>query len=183
MKAKHDIINKIIKDNNYENYLEIGFGAGHNFNKIECLKKDAVDPNSDKCVKLTSDEFFAQNEKMYSVIFIDGDHTKEQARKDIINAMKCLREDGCIILHDVLPKNEAMQEVPRKQKEWCGTVWRSAVGFHASYPDVRFETYRSDYGLTVIYPQGKKVRKHFENMEITYEDFKANEVELLNIID
>lgn len=185
MKAKHEIINKIIKDNNYENYLEIGFGTGHNFNKIDCLKKDAVDPNttSKQAIKMTSDELFAQNEKLYSCVFVDGLHHADQVRKDIINAMKCLRENGCIILHDTIPHTEAMQEVPRKQTQWTGDCWRAAVGFIQSYPDVKVETYRSDYGLTVIYPEGKKVRKHFENMEMTYKDFKDNEVDLLKIID
>jgi len=84
----------------------------------------------------------------------------------------------------VLPPNtEAHQIVPRKQLSWTGDVWRSVVGFKQSYPDVKLETYRSDYGLSVIYPEGKKVKKHFENKEMTYDEFKANEVDLLNIID
>lgn len=184
MKNKHEIINKVIADTNSESYLEIGYGEGNNFKEIECKIKSSCDPESKsgEPLKMTSDEFFeAHKEKVFEVIFIDGDHTAEQVRKDITNALKC--NPKAIILHDTIPHSKQMQEVPRKQKEWTGDVWRSVVGFIENYPDVKVETYRSDYGLTVIYPEGKKVRKHFENMEMSYEEFKEKEVELLNVID
>lgn len=181
---KSVIINRIIKDNKCESYLEIGYGNGHNFNQIKCKIKTSCDPDSKsgEPLKMTSDKFFeAHKGKVYELVFIDGLHHADQVRKDIINAMKC--NPIAIILHDTIPHSKDMQEVPRNTKQWTGDVWRSAVGFKQSYPDVRFETYRSDYGLTVIYPEGKKSRKHFENREMTYEEFKVNEVELLNIID
>lgn len=183
MKDKSQIINEVIQEVEATSYLEIGYGAGHNFKKIECKDKVAVDPNvEDKLVlKLTSNDFFDKTEVNYDVVFIDGLHHAEQVRKDIINAIKCKAK--AIILHDTLPHNKEMQEVPRKQRVWTGNVWRAAVGFIKSYPDVFTVTYRSDYGLTVIYPEGKKTRKHFEDMDMTYEEFKENEVELLNIID
>lgn len=185
MKDKSQIINDVIQEVEATSYLEIGYGAGHNFKKIECKDKVSVDPNvQDKLVlRLTSNDFFDKTEVNYDVVFIDGLHHAEQVRKDIINAIKCKAK--AIILHDTLPHNKAMQEVPRKQRVWTGNVWRAAVGYAQSYLKVRVETYRSDYGLTVIYPDadGKVPRKHFENMDMTYEEFKANEVELLNIID
>src|SRR5690606_20367446 len=133
--------------------------------------------------EIDSDTFFKGTDSnlSFDVVFVDGLHHAEQVRQDIINALKCNAK--AIILHDTIPPTQAHQIVPRKQTSWTGDVWRAAVGFKQSYPDVRLETYRSDYGLTVIYPEGKKVRKHFENMEITYDEFNENKVELLNIID
>lgn len=183
MKPKHEILNEIIEKNGYKSYLEIGYGNGDNFKQIKCENKTSVDVKGKATFKGTSDEFFKQNEDKFGLIFIDGLHEAEQVRKDIINAMRFLEEDGVIILHDVLPKNKQMQKVPREQKEWCGDCWRAAVGFHKEYPDVPFETLKADYGLTFIYPQGKKYRKHFEDMEITYGEFDKNKKELLNIID
>src|SRR5581483_4327771 len=40
-----DIINHLIKQNNYKSYLEIGYYKGWSFDRIECGQKIAVDPN------------------------------------------------------------------------------------------------------------------------------------------
>ena len=183
MKPKHEILNEIIEKNGYESYLEIGYGSGYNFERIKCENKTSIDPENKKATfKGSSDDFFKQNEEKYDLILIDGDHTAEQVRKDIINSMRFLTDNGVIVLHDTIPHNKAMQEVPRKQKEWTGDVWRAAIGFHKEYPDIEFETLKSDYGLTFIYPQGKKIRKHFEDKETTFAEFDKNKNELLNII-
>lgn len=184
---KSNKINELIKVNRFSTYLEIGIGIGHNFTRIECDAKHGVctknSSNLDDVVKMTSDEFFNNGVSSYDCVFIDGLHTAEQCRKDIVNALKCLTKDGCIIIHDSIPSNELMQRVPRESKQWTGDVWRSVVGFIKAYPEIKVETFRSDWGLTCIYPQGKKVRKKFEDLETTFEDFKANEVELLKIVD
>lgn len=190
---KSVIINRIIKEVGATSYLEIGYGNGHNFNKIECEKKSSCDPESVemdvkdsegkliKTFKPNSDEYFEIVKDSFDVVFIDGLHHADQVRKDITNALKCNAK--AIILHDVLPKSKAMQEVPRNTKEWTGDVFKSVVGFRQSFPEIRLETYRSDYGISVIYPNGFKTRKHFEKIDISYEDFKKDEVSLLNIID
>lgn len=180
---KHEIINKVIKEVEAVTYLEIGIGDKSNFNKIECENKLGVDPNvaGENIVSENSDAFFDKNDADFCVVFIDGNHESGQVRKDIINALKCNAK--AIVIHDVIPHSKAMQEVPRIQKEWTGDVWRAVVGFIEKHPDVKVETYRADYGLTVIYPDGIKTRKYFENLKMTYEEFKDNEVELLNIVD
>lgn len=194
MKNKHEIINKIIADTEAKSFLELGYGSGHNFNKIKCDVKVGVDPslNVDKgaagllvegsfIVKKSSDDFFEDNDDDFDVIFIDGLHHCDQVRKDISNALKC--SPKAVILHDTIPHSKEMQEVPRNTKQWTGDCWRAAVGFIESYPDVRVETYRSDFGVSVFYPEGKKTRKYFEDTEMSYEYFKKNAVELLRIID
>lgn len=40
-----DIINHLIKQNNYKSYLEIGYYKGWSFDRVECEVKAAVDPN------------------------------------------------------------------------------------------------------------------------------------------
>jgi len=185
MKNKAEIINKIIQEVGAISYLEIGYGNGANFNLIKCENKLSCDPEvkskDPRVLKESSDDFFEHNNIELEVVFIDGLHHADQARKDISNALKCNAK--AIILHDTIPHDKEMQEVPRHRKVWTGDCWRAVVGFIQSYPDVNVVTYRADFGLTVIYPEGKKTRKYFENLEMTYEEFKANEVELLNIID
>ena len=64
MTYRYDIINKIISDNNFKNYLEIGVCDPEEcFNRVYCENKDSVDPGvefSKNPVKYphTSDEFF-----------------------------------------------------------------------------------------------------------------------------
>lgn len=183
---KHEIINRIITETEAKSYLEIGFADGFNFNKItNSVTKVGVDPNAKAngkdIFKLNSDNFFQSQDSEYDVVFIDGLHYADQVRKDIINAMKCNAK--AIIIHDTIPHSKEMQEVPRNTKEWTGDVYKAVVGFRMKYPDIKLETYRSDYGLSVLYPNGKKVKSHFEKIELSYEDFKENEVYLLNIID
>lgn len=43
-----DIINHLIKKNNYKTYIEIGYFKGWSFDRIECESKTAVDPNPSK---------------------------------------------------------------------------------------------------------------------------------------
>lgn len=175
---KSNYINSIIKEKGYKNYLEIGSGDNYNFDQIKCSHKIGVDPKHN----MDSDTFFKQNIEFFDCIFIDGLHHAEQVRKDITNSLRCLTKDGVIILHDTLPHNKEMQEVPRKQKVWTGDCWKAAVGFKKSFPDVEFYTHRADYGLSVLYPNGKKTKKHFDKIEMPFEEFKENEVELLNVI-
>lgn len=182
---KSEIINQIIKDNDYKSYLEIGTQSAKNFKAIKCEVKHGVDPNvcSPYNAQLTSDEFFAVNKNKYDVIFIDGLHESDQVIRDIDNSIKCLNKGGAIILHDTIPKSEEMQRVPREQRVWTGDVWKAVVGFlkHNNL-EVEFKTYRADWGLTVIHPKSQIVQP-FEASQMTYQEFKQNEVKLLNIID
>lgn len=40
-----DIINKLIEENDYKSYLEIGYYKGWSFDRVKCLSKMAVDPH------------------------------------------------------------------------------------------------------------------------------------------
>lgn len=51
-------------------------------------------------IKLTSDEFFANNNKLFDFIYIDGDHSHEQVLRDGQNAIKFIKENGIIAFDD-----------------------------------------------------------------------------------
>ena len=61
---RYDIINKIIQDNEFNNYLEIGVCDPNDcFNLINCANKDSVDPGVEYSINpvkypYTSDGFF-----------------------------------------------------------------------------------------------------------------------------
>jgi len=54
-----------------------------------------------------SDKFFDENCLCYDAILIDGDHSKEQVKKDTENAFKYINKDGIIIWHDVYNKDNS----------------------------------------------------------------------------
>ncbi len=102
------------------NYLEIGVrNPNANFNQIKANKKYSVDPGIEfepnpVDFNMTSDDFFQKlsqneilsNEIKFDVIFIDGLHLAEQVDRDIENALKYLKDDGFIVLHDCNPPSE-----------------------------------------------------------------------------
>lgn len=184
MKDKSEIINQVIQQKRYKTYLEIGTQTAKNFKAIDCEVKHGVDPAVDSPynVQLTSDEFFAQTKNTYDIIFIDGLHEAEQVARDIHNSLRVLNYGGCIVLHDTIPQSEEMQLVPRIQRVWTGDVWRAVIGFAKNNPKVELYTHRADWGLTFIFPTGEIINT-FEVSDISYQEFKQNEVKLLNIID
>lgn len=50
--------------------------------------------------KMTSDEFFAQCDETYDLIYIDGDHHASQVHIDAMNAHRHLRVGGCLVFDD-----------------------------------------------------------------------------------
>ena len=102
--TRSEIIKKIIDKKKYESYLELGCDKDSNFSKIKIKNKIGVDSKLGGTLKMTSDEFFENNEIYFDCIFIDALHIYEQVRKDILNSVKFLNAHGIIIIHDCLPK-------------------------------------------------------------------------------
>jgi predicted O-methyltransferase YrrM len=50
--------------------------------------------------QLTSDDFFQNNIKNFDFIYIDGNHTPEQIKRDIENSLKFIRNNGIIWMDD-----------------------------------------------------------------------------------
>ena len=111
MKDKAELINHIIKTGNKTSYLELGVGyAMETISQIKCAKIVSVDmePITDTIpsFKGTTDEFFKSNKAKFDVIYIDADHSEECVSRDFENAVKCLKKNGIILMHDVGPLRE-----------------------------------------------------------------------------
>lgn len=122
-----DIIDQLRWDVFYYNpidVLEIGLDVGisaRTFLEYEEIKLTSVDSGiveigirevkslgfDDRWtfIPKTSDEFFASNEKMFDIIYVDGDHSYTQTKKDIDNAWKFIKKGGVLIGHDFLHKS------------------------------------------------------------------------------
>jgi len=132
-------------------YLEIGCADHVLFNSVPVLSKVGVDPANGNHVNLTSDEFFATNKSLFDVIFIDGLHTYEQVRKDLVNSMRFLKPGGWIALHDMLPRTWKEQHVPVivVNETWTGDVWKVAFEL-AQTAGIDFKILKIDYGVGVL---------------------------------
>ena len=203
--TKTDIINYLINANGYTSYLEIGLDTGAEYKKIKCENKESVDPynQEDHCkqgydlkfegdipedikavltYRMTSDEFFAQNQKTYDIILIDGLHEQQQVARDIINGLNILSDNGILVLHDCLPGNEIMQRVPRVSGGWNGDVWKGVAELIKQGLEVKVVD--TDFGVGLV-RKADNIGKEFtqpEISELTWNDFVNNRDSLMHVI-
>ena len=144
-----DLIQYLNSNHKFNSYLEIGCDDNQLFSKINISEKIGVDPVSGGNYKGKSDDFFKQNIKKVDLIFIDGLHEYDQVRKDILNSLKFLNDDGFILVHDCLPRSLSAQAVPRYRNVWNGDVWKAIVEFR-TYPNLEIFTCLADEGIAVI---------------------------------
>lgn len=183
-------------------YLEIGVrNPEDNFNKINATKKFSVDPGIEYRenpvdFKMTSDAFFSSLSKgelleptiKFDVIFIDGLHLAEQVDRDIENAMKFIKEDGFVVLHDCNPPTQwhAREEfafgfTPAKGY-WNGTTWKAFLKWRTN-PNIHSCCIDSDSGVGILtqkFPLGLATKTH--NIFYEYNVFDKNRKDYLNLI-
>jgi len=176
--TRTEIIQHLIDIRGYKSYLEIGSFRNENFIKIRIDKKTSVDPDPDAYAnyQMTSDQYFAENKDKFDIYFIDGLHQHDQVWRDIRNSLEHLNNDGIIVLHDCLPKNERMQIEDFKShqhEEWTGDVWKA---YYKAYSELQYkvQVVDTDYGCGIIdtkflYPEGLSWKVHME--DLTYDDF------------
>ena len=125
-------INDCIQRFGYQTYLEIGCSNLECFDYIDVPHKVGVDPivPSDKALFMTSNDFFAQNNEKFDIVFLDGLHHCEQVCIDIENALSCLNDNGVIVLHDCAPQNRKEQTRDFEVDTlWTGDVWKAFCHF------------------------------------------------------
>jgi hypothetical protein len=144
-----DLIEYLIKKNNYTNYLEIGCDQNQLFSKVIIDNKIGVDPVSGGNIRKTSDDFFRKNNDKFDIVFIDGLHTYEQVKKDILNSVNCLNANGIILVHDCMPDSLGKQAVPRYKMQWNGDVWKAIVDLRQK-ENLDIYTCEMDQGIGII---------------------------------
>lgn len=183
-------------------YLEIGVrNPDDNYNHIVADEKYSVDPGVEYKenpvdFKVTSDEFFdllSQNEILssdiqFDVIFIDGLHLAEQVDKDIVNALKFVKSDGFVVLHDCNPPTEwhARENFYYRNTPaagyWNGTTWKAFLKWRSS-PTVNSCCIDSDWGVGILskdHPIGLSIDA--VNLFYEFSDFDMNRSSYLGLI-
>ena len=202
-----DIINWLIIEYGYEDYLELGStgrldNPEHNFNKIIAANKTGVDAKGDPDFKMTTDEFFRQlpPDTKYDIVFIDAEHIAETVTRDIDNSLIHLRDNGAIVLHDCNPPTQQHsvileEDAPYKigadgrgYYVWCGTVWRAFVMKRLYDEGLECRCVDADWGCGIIRKGGwipYEGRMHSEDaaeQHLTFRAFAKDRDRLLNLI-
>ena len=179
-----DLINYLHSNYKFNSYLEIGCDDNQLFSKINIPEKIGVDPVSGGNYKGKSDDFFKQNIKKFDLIFIDGLHEYNQVRKDIINSLKFLNNNGFILVHDCLPRSLSAQAVPRYRNIWNGDVWKAIVEFRTN-PNLEIFTCLADEGISIIQvKKNSQVLKLKKNvLDLKFKDYYFNYKQFMRVID
>ena len=180
---RHQIINYLIKNNDYSRYLEIGVQKGHSFKKVICDHKDGVDPKpKSKKVSIdyimTSDDFFntIPSSQKYDIVFIDGLHEKDQVLADVRNSLDHLIDGGTIVLHDCNPESERMARLDRN-----GTVWEAVVELRKDV-NLNVKVVDDDFGVGIVTIGSQEVLDIPEDVEVTYDFLDSDRNNILNLI-
>lgn len=148
-------------------YLEIGCNRGDTcwYLSPYCKEIDGIDTerygdwddHKDKFPNLTfhkksSDAFFADPRvwgKQWDLIFIDGDHSKEQLWRDIAHSLNHLAPDGLIVCHDTFPPS-----LSHTGPAACGTAWEAIRDLRANpHTGYQIYTFPVTFGVTLIAKQ------------------------------
>lgn len=202
--SRTEIINYLLSLSQKDTvYLEIGVrNPADNFDKINASIKYSVDPGLEYELnpvdfRMTSDIFFEKlfnseilnNELKFDLIFIDGLHLAEQVDQDIINSLKCIKDNGFIVLHDCNPPSEwHVREYFRywytpAQGLWNGTTWKAFFKWRSN-PSINSCCIDSDWGVGIL-SKNQPIGKHTElgNQFFEFKTLDRNRKEHLNLID
>jgi predicted O-methyltransferase YrrM len=147
--SRIEVLQHLVTSKNYKTYLEIGCDKNQVFDKIIVDIKEGVDPNRGGTVRKTSDDFFADDNRKWDLIFIDGLHAYEQVARDVENAIARLNDNGTIVIHDMLPVRESQATLVPTEKYWLGDVWRLAFDL-IERSDIKFNIFKFDFGCGII---------------------------------
>ena len=178
-----DLINYLIKKNNYKNYLEIGCDQNQLFSKVKIDHKIGVDPVSGGNIRKTSDKFFEENKSDFDIIFIDGLHTFQQVKKDILNSVSCLKDNGIILVHDCMPDSLGKQAVPRYKMQWNGDVWKAIVDLRQQ-EELDIYTCEMDQGIGVITNKKNTSKLYLDKpiSKLKFKDYFNNYREYMRVV-
>lgn len=134
------------------NYLEIGCATNALFYSVACLDKVGVDPERGGTHRMTSDEFFLNNNEVFDVVFIDGLHEYTQVHRDTINALNSVKVGGYVAFHDLLPATWKEHHVPRVsgvREAWTGDCWKITMQLMEA-TGIEFVILDIDHGVGII---------------------------------
>lgn len=184
MNTRFDLIQYLINTYNFKSYLELGCRIAErnilSINYIQCEHKDSVDIRSNgNNYVMSTDSFFngPGMYKKYDIIFVDADHEKDAVKKDILNSLERLNDNGCIICHDISPPTEAFLAT-----RYCNNAWETWALLRSTRNDLEmYATLIDPVGIGII-RKGTQIL-YDKPIQYSWDYLCSNRNELLNIID
>lgn len=198
-----EVLNRLITAFHYRAYLEIDQKGCRDFDAIECSGKVGVGHGSryaaytngkklvmddPRILAVKTDDFF--NEMLspnvaFDIVFVDGDHEYEQARRDIANSLQHLAPGGCLVVHDVLPPDNQRIEPYRPPRAgiWYGESWRAYLELLTRVPWFRFAL-DTDDSFGCIWPSMptlKPLTLEKSVTDVAFEELQVNAKEWLRL--
>ena len=84
-----------INNNDHSQFLQNNEELNFDFNISKCKNSDKITIH-----KITSDQFFENNNKTYNFIYIDGCHEIDFIKRDMENSFNCLEKNGIMWMDD-----------------------------------------------------------------------------------
>ncbi len=170
-------------------YLEIGVHSGHTFHPLRAARKVAVDPNfrfdlpvpavthEVEYHPVASDEYFGtliERGRKFDVIYLDGLHTSQQTLRDLLNAVEHLKDDGVIIVDDVVPTSYAASlpeiddfifartriPIEAPHEAWMGDVYKLVYFVEAFMQAFEYGVVEENHGQMVLWRKRRPAVSH-----------------------
>lgn len=180
--TRYTLIDYLQQTYKYQYYLEIGCDGNITYDLAAKYFSYAicVDPVKGGTHRMTSDDFFKNNNETFDLIFIDGLHESHQVQKDIMHALRFLSPTGTIVLHDANPHfKKAQEEEPidwNKQGVWNGDVWKAIVALRLQ-DGLEVVVGDFDYGVAVVQ---RRLNRHRLPMAVEDKLLGGNAIDILD---
>ena len=165
---KADLINCIGELHGYRNYLEICNAiSGYRFSEIDrgifsvCHRIGYRSPSLrhsdgrgyDFCTTgLDSSEGIGAIRAkgvIYDIMLVDSWHDYETSFRDLSDAIGLLSPNGTVVVHDCLPAQETLAQMPFAGGEWSGVTYRAFLDFVVERA-LDYRTVDTDFGCGII---------------------------------
>ena len=172
MQLRHELANAVIQAIGAKSFLQLG--SARALDQIDCPGKQSY---------YLEDADQIQPGKRYDVVFVDPPHDPGRALFALNVGLEHLSPAGVLLVANVNPAEEWMQEVPASAGVALGQAWRAWVEFRGS---VRRYTYTADldHGVGVVAPSPAPVFDHRpadDRGALGFETFAGNRSLLLNL--
>jgi len=137
-----------------------GYNGSPSFEKVYDLLNHWMVP-TDKMETFQGDLAYLPVTTKYDIIFIDAEHTNAAAFRDGMNALKHLKETGCILFHDTTLVHGAID---------CFNVYLKENGYTAE----RYKIKHSEITCFTIGDVPRDLSNWLEKGSANYDKFKIN---------
>ncbi len=128
--------------------------------------------------------------RMFDLIFVDGWHTYENARRDLELALGRLNPHGTIVVHDCRPPNQDVATPGFKEGSWLGVTYLAFLDLVAERPELEYCVVDLDTGCGILRREGREAKTSSAPVRprvtgLDYRDwsvYMANQKAILNLV-